>query len=118
MVRACLIFFLALSVVRGANADLPDFTQIVDASAPAVVKILVEYESDQTQYQDQMEELPEYLRRFSNSAEDRLYPESGQGWALVSSCRKTVMSLPTIMLWTMQKKWWFACPIVGNLMRS
>ena len=64
MVRACLIFFLALSVVRGANADLPDFTQIVDASAPAVVKILVEYESDQTQYQDQMEELPEYLRRF------------------------------------------------------
>lgn len=64
MVRACLIFFLALSVVRGANADLPDFTQIVDASAPAVVKILVEYESDQAQYQDQMEELPEYLRRF------------------------------------------------------
>ena len=64
MVRACLFFFLALSVVRGANADLPDFTQIVDASAPAVVKILVEYESDQTQYQDQMEELPEYLRRF------------------------------------------------------
>lgn len=64
MVRACLIFFLALSVVRGANADLPDFTQIVDASAPAVVKILVEYESNQTQYQDQMEELPEYLRRF------------------------------------------------------
>ena len=64
MVRACLIFFLALSVVRVANADLPDFTQIVDASAPAVVKILVEYESDQTQYQDQMEELPEYLRRF------------------------------------------------------
>ena len=42
MVRACLIFFLALSVVRGANADLPDFTQFVDASAPAVVKILVE----------------------------------------------------------------------------
>ena len=64
MVRACLIFFLALSVVPGANADLPDFTQIVDASAPAVVKILVEYESDQAQYQDQMEELPEYLRRF------------------------------------------------------
>jgi serine protease Do len=64
MVRAFLIFFVALSVVRGANADLPDFTRIVDASAPAVVKILVEYESDQRQYQDQIEELPEYLRRF------------------------------------------------------
>ncbi|MDG2459716.1 MAG: Do family serine endopeptidase [Luminiphilus sp.] len=64
-VRAFLFtLFAALSVVRSASADLPDFTEIVDASSPAVVKILVEYQTDQSQYQDQMEELPEYLKRF------------------------------------------------------
>ena len=45
-------------------ADLPDFTGIVDAASPAVIKILVEYESENPRYQEQMEELPEYLRRF------------------------------------------------------
>lgn len=47
-----------------ARAELPDFTEIVAASSPAVVKILVEYESENTQYQDQLEDLPEYLKRF------------------------------------------------------
>lgn len=47
-----------------ARAELPDFTEIVEASSPAVVKILVEYETENTQYQDQIEELPEYLKRF------------------------------------------------------
>ena len=45
-------------------AGLPDFTDIVESSAPAVVKILVEYESENLRSEEQIEELPEYLRRF------------------------------------------------------
>ena len=56
-----LIDFSALAEEYGGPAD---FTGIVDAASPAVVKILVEYESENPRYQEQMEELPEYLRRF------------------------------------------------------
>ena len=45
-------------------AELPDFTEIADAAAPAVVKILVEYEAENSRYQEQLDELPESLRRF------------------------------------------------------
>ena len=45
-------------------AELPDFTEIVDSASPAVVKVLVEYESENTRYREQLEEIPEALRRF------------------------------------------------------
>ena len=56
-----LIGFASLSA-----AALPDFTEIVEASSPAVVKILVEYEAENPRYQEELEELPESLRRFFN----------------------------------------------------
>ena len=56
---------LALSLTAQKSlAELPDFTEIVDSASPAVVKILVEYESENSRYQEQMEDLPESLRRF------------------------------------------------------
>ena len=65
MIFRALVCVLALSfTTQKSLADLPDFTEIVDSAAPAVVKILVEYEADNSQYQEQMEELPESLRRF------------------------------------------------------
>ena len=57
------VFALSLSAQKSA-AELPDFTEIVDVAAPAVVKILVEYEAENSRYQEQLEELPESLRRF------------------------------------------------------
>ena len=60
-----LILVLALSAMaQRGMASLPDFTEIVDSASPAVVKILVEYESENPRYQEQIEELPEALRRF------------------------------------------------------
>ena len=56
--------FSCFSGITQSFADLPDFTDIVEEASPAVVKILVEYESDNPRYQEQLEELPEYLRRF------------------------------------------------------
>lgn len=47
-----------------ARADLPDFQPIVEAAAPAVVKILVESEEQAFPGAEEMEQLPEYLRRF------------------------------------------------------
>ena len=64
LVRALLLCLSIFLLSPKSMADLPDFTGIVDAASPAVVKILVEYESENPRYQEQMEELPEYLRRF------------------------------------------------------
>lgn len=65
MIFRALWCVLALSfAAQKSLAELPDFTEIVDSAAPAVVKILVEYESENSRYQEQMEELPESLRRF------------------------------------------------------
>ncbi|MFL2503348.1 MAG: Do family serine endopeptidase [Luminiphilus sp.] len=64
LVRALLLCFSIFLLSPKSMADLPDFTGIVDAASPAVVKVLVEYESENPRYQEQMEELPEYLRRF------------------------------------------------------
>ena len=67
MVRAVLFIsaFWGLSWIRSlSSAALPDFTEIVEASSPAVVKILVEYEAENPRYQEELEELPESLRRF------------------------------------------------------
>ena len=67
MVRAVL-FISAFWGLTGfaslSSAALPDFTEIVAASSPAVVKILVEYEAENPRYQEELEELPESLRRF------------------------------------------------------
>ena len=67
MVRAVLFNFVfwGLSGFAGlSSAALPDFTEIVEASSPAVVKILVEYEAENPRLQEELEELPESLRRF------------------------------------------------------
>ena len=65
MIFRALLCVLALSfAAQKSLAELPDFTEIVDSATPAVVKILVEYESENPRYQEQMEELPESLRRF------------------------------------------------------
>ncbi len=61
------IFLCALALSFTAPrvvAELPDFTEIVDSSSPAVVKVLVEYETENSPYREQLEEIPEALRRF------------------------------------------------------
>ncbi len=64
MIRAVLLCFAFVAAAPKSFADLPDFTEIVESASPAVVKILVEYEFENPRYQEQLEELPEYLRRF------------------------------------------------------
>jgi len=67
MVRAVLFNFVFWGLSGFASlssAALPDFTEIVEASSPAVVKILVEYEAENPRLQEELEELPESLRRF------------------------------------------------------
>ena len=67
MVRAVLFHFIfwGLSGFTSlSSAALPDFTEIVEASSPAVVKILVEYEAENPRLQEELEEMPESLRRF------------------------------------------------------
>ena len=47
MILRALVCVLALALTaQKSAAELPDFTDIVDAAAPAVVKILVEYEAE------------------------------------------------------------------------
>ena len=61
------IFLCALALSFSSSkvaAELPDFTEIVDSASPAVVKVLVEYESENSRYSEQLEEIPEALRRF------------------------------------------------------
>ena len=61
------IFLCALALSFTAPrvaAELPDFTEIVDSASPAVVKVLVEYETESSPYREQLEEIPEALRRF------------------------------------------------------
>ncbi len=79
MVRAFLYLIGIVFVARVSASALPDFTDIVEASAPAVVKILVEYESDNPRYQEQLEELPEYLRRFFEFREGPRAPRDRAG---------------------------------------
>ena len=86
MIFRALVCVLALSLTaQKSAAELPDFTEIVDVAAPAVVKILVEYEAENSRYQEQLEELPESLRRFFDFAAALLFPEIAPAWAPVSS---------------------------------
>ena len=65
MMGRAIVYIVSIAfIARVAASGLPDFADIVESSAPAVVKILVEYESENLRNQEQIEELPEYLRRF------------------------------------------------------
>ena len=58
-------FSLAVLCAPLQSAELPDFRDIVKASSPAVVKIVVEHSSPRAgQSPYGTEEIPEYLRRF------------------------------------------------------
>ncbi|MBM70086.1 MAG: serine peptidase [Haliea sp.] len=60
-------FFLCLALLApGVSAQsLPDFSRIVDTGSPAVVKIIVEHSAGRAASgQPDMEQIPEYLRRF------------------------------------------------------
>ena len=46
MIRSVFLCLAVLVASPQSFADLPDFTDIVEEASPAVVKILVEYESD------------------------------------------------------------------------
>jgi serine protease Do len=64
--RFSLAIFLLTLLIAAASAraaQLPDFKQIVKASSPAVVKIIVEHNAA-TAGTDIPQEVPEYLRRF------------------------------------------------------
>ena len=62
IIRALVCSFALSFFAHNSAADLPDFAKIVDAASPAVVKILVEYESVRPSPEQQLEELPEPLR--------------------------------------------------------
>jgi len=59
-----LILVLVTMLPLLASAELPEFTGIVKDSAPAVVKILVESEAKPFHENGDIEQIPEYLRRF------------------------------------------------------
>ena len=108
VLRVFILIFLILS--PKSFAELPDFTGIVDEASPAVVKILVEYESEIPRYQEQLEELPEYLRRFFDFRGGPPVPReragmgsgfiiSGDGYVVtnnhvVANARQVVVRLP------------------------
>ncbi|HAN68471.1 MAG TPA: serine peptidase [Halieaceae bacterium] len=61
------VLFLGIALVApGLSAQsLPDFSNIVDSGSPAVVKIIVEHPAGRAASgQPDMEQIPEYLRRF------------------------------------------------------
>ena len=60
IVAFALLFLIAVPTL----AELPDFTGIVEKSSPAVVKILVDYKAEATPDHSELDQLPEYLRRF------------------------------------------------------
>ena len=69
------------------RAALPDFQPIVESAAPAVVKILVEAEvqAQRMPGADELEELPEYLRRFfefRGQAPQRQRQNTGSGFII------------------------------------
>jgi serine protease Do len=65
MLVCCLFVAASLSNTPASAAQLPDFTEIVDANAPAVVRIEIEQRARQGRGQGQLPEgIPEGLRRF------------------------------------------------------
>ena len=47
------LFLVTVILSPKSYAELPDFTEIVEEASPAVVKVLVEYESENPRYQEQ-----------------------------------------------------------------
>ena len=104
------LFLITVILAPKSYAELPDFTEIVEEASPAVVKVLVEYESENPRYQEQLEELPEYLRRFFDFRGGPPVPReragmgsgfiiSGDGYVVtnnhvVESARRVVVRLP------------------------
>ena len=76
----CLLLVTNLSRAQ----SLPDFTGIVKDSSPAVVKIIVEQSADRAQNMPDMQELPEYLRRFFEFR-GTPPPQQGQGRRAMAS---------------------------------
>ena len=62
--RQFVLLCCLLLVPFTASAQMPDFTGIVEESAPSVVKIFVEMEVPEGHSAQDLEELPEYLKRF------------------------------------------------------
>ena len=84
---AALVFLVCSSAT--AASSLPDFTAIVEDSAPAVVKILVEYKSGKNAPELESfdhDALPDYLKRFFNPRDMPDSPRSrssmGSGFVL------------------------------------
>jgi len=104
------LFLVTVILSPKSYAELPDFTEIVEEASPAVVKVLVEYESENPRYQEQLEELPEYLRRFFDFRGGPPVPReragmgsgfiiSGDGYVVtnnhvVENARRVVVRLP------------------------
>ena len=104
------LFLVTVFLSPKSYAELPDFTEIVEEASPAVVKVLVEYESENPRYQEQLEELPEYLRRFFDFRGGPPVPReragmgsgfiiSGDGYVVtnnhvVENARRVVVRLP------------------------
>ena len=67
LIPAVAVLLSWLSVAAAQAASLPDFKSIVKKNTPAVVKIMVEYNSEargQGNSPHDSQEIPEYLRRF------------------------------------------------------
>ncbi len=87
MIRSVLLCLAVVVASSKSFAGLPDFAEIVDEASPAVVKILVEYESENPRYREQLEELPEYLRRFFDFRDGPPVPRERAGmgsWFITS----------------------------------
>ena len=90
-------FFCSLILVasQAATASLPDFTEIVEDSSPAVVKVMAEVRtpppdaSNRMEQLEELDQLPDALKRFF-STETHLHREGVRAQDL--SSLKTVTS--------------------------
>ena len=82
------LFVFLSTVAVSATAALPDFRGIVKEASPAVVKIIAEQRAvAEGSTQPDMEQIPEYLRRFFDftGAPQSPHPRTGTGSGFVIS---------------------------------
>lgn len=80
MIRLFLPLLLLVTCQMARAAQLPDFTQIVRDSSPAVVKIIVQQGTSRTaRTQELPQEIPEYFRRFFDYPEGSPTPRKRMG---------------------------------------